>query len=109
MNTLEDMSIEELRKTRREIDKAISGFEARQRKAAKAAAEEAAQQYGYTVAQLVSGRAGRSSPAATAAEPAAAKYANPDNPNETWSGRGRRPQWVKTILDAGGALEDLTI
>ena len=108
MNDLEDMSIDELRALRRAIDKAISSFEARQRKAAKAAAEEAAGQHGYTIAQLLGGRAGRSSPAATT-EPAAAKYANPDKPDETWSGRGRRPQWVRTILDAGGALDDLAI
>src|SRR3954447_26758367 len=28
----------------------------------------------------------------------AAKYANPDNPSETWSGRGRQPKWVQMAL-----------
>jgi DNA-binding protein H-NS len=37
------------------------------------------------------------------------KYRNPDNPGETWSGRGRQPKWVQRALAHGGTLEDLTI
>ncbi len=29
--------------------------------------------------------------------------------NQTWSGRGRQPKWVKECLEAGGKLEDLLI
>lgn len=29
--------------------------------------------------------------------------------NQTWSGRGRQPGWVKAHLGAGGKLEDLLI
>lgn len=29
--------------------------------------------------------------------------------NQTWSGRGRQPGWVKAHLEAGGKLEDLLI
>jgi DNA-binding protein H-NS len=34
----------------------------------------------------------------------AARYRNPENPNETWTGRGRRPNWVHA-LDAAGRLD----
>lgn len=30
-----------------------------------------------------------------------AKYRNPNNPNETWTGRGRAPLWAKALKDAG--------
>lgn len=37
------------------------------------------------------------------------KYANPDNQSQTWSGRGRRPAWVKAALEAGKSIDDLSI
>ena len=39
----------------------------------------------------------------------APKYRNPDDPSETWTGRGRKPKWVQAALDAGKSLESLTI
>jgi DNA-binding protein H-NS len=36
-----------------------------------------------------------------------AKYFNPANPEQGWSGHGRRPQWVVDWLAAGKPLEDL--
>ncbi len=37
----------------------------------------------------------------------AAKYRNPENPSQTWTGRGRRPAWVEAALKAGRALDSL--
>ena len=31
-----------------------------------------------------------------------AKYRNPQNPEQTWSGVGRAPKWVQAILDERG-------
>ena len=36
-------------------------------------------------------------------------YRNPDNPAEVWSGRGHRPGWLKSRLDAGRKLEEFRI
>jgi DNA-binding protein H-NS len=38
-----------------------------------------------------------------------AKYQNPDNPSEKWSGRGRQPKWVQMALAHNRKLEDLAI
>ncbi|MDO5091639.1 MAG: H-NS histone family protein [Cardiobacteriaceae bacterium] len=38
-----------------------------------------------------------------------AKYANPKDPSQTWSGFGRQPDWVKDYIDAGGNKDDLLI
>ena len=35
------------------------------------------------------------------------KYRNPDDPSQTWSGRGRRPRWVTQALEGGRTLDDL--
>jgi DNA-binding protein H-NS len=38
-----------------------------------------------------------------------AKYQNPDNPSEKWSGRGRQPKWVQMAIAHDRKLEDLAI
>jgi DNA-binding protein H-NS len=37
------------------------------------------------------------------------KYRNPDNPEQTWTGRGKRPRWLQEALDQGANLEDFAI
>lgn len=39
----------------------------------------------------------------------APKYQNPEDPSQTWSGRGRKPGWVEELLAAGGSLDDCLI
>ena len=38
-----------------------------------------------------------------------AKYANPTDPVQTWTGRGRKPAWVNDFLTSGKTLDDLMI
>ena len=33
------------------------------------------------------------------------KYRNPDDFSETWTGRGRKPKWIITLLDSGKSIE----
>lgn len=37
------------------------------------------------------------------------KYRNPENPSQTWSGRGRMPLWVKRVQMEGRSIDDLRI
>ncbi|MGA7439772.1 MAG: H-NS histone family protein [Luteibacter sp.] len=37
----------------------------------------------------------------------AAKYRNPTNPEQTWSGRGKRPRWFSDALKAGTKESDM--
>lgn len=75
---------------------------------------------GYTIAELF----GRAAPAApkTAAKKTsrtttkgrklgkvAAKYRNPANPKETWSGRGMQPRWLANETAKGRKLEEFLI
>ena len=41
--------------------------------------------------------------------PVLPKYCNPDQPSETWSGRGKRPRWLVKQLKSGGRVEDFRI
>jgi len=37
------------------------------------------------------------------------RYRNPNNPQQTWSGRGKRPNWLNEALESGKKLDDFTV
>jgi DNA-binding protein H-NS len=37
------------------------------------------------------------------------KYYNPSAPDETWSGRGKKPRWLAVALQSGQRLEEFRI
>ena len=105
MDNLNEMTIEQLRELRRNVDRAIATYEARTRQAAWDAVEAVAREHGFKLADLVEGeRSGRKRTGAAFRD---IRYVNPDNPEQTWSGRGRRPQWINEALESGRTLEDL--
>lgn len=38
-----------------------------------------------------------------------AKFRNPDNPSDTWSGRGKTPRWLASLIAAGRKLDEFRI
>jgi len=100
---LEALSLSELKKMQKDVAKAISTFEDRQKAEARAKVEDLARELGYSLAELL----GTDTKSARA--PAAAKYRHPENPALTWSGRGRKPQWFVEALETGKTASDLAI
>src|SRR6476646_24175 len=41
--------------------------------------------------------------------PVSPKYRNPDQPSETWAGRGKQPRWLVAQLRSGRRIEDFSI
>jgi DNA-binding protein H-NS len=39
----------------------------------------------------------------------AVKFRNKDNPEETWTGRGRQPKWLAARLSKGAKLADFAV
>jgi DNA-binding protein H-NS len=39
----------------------------------------------------------------------APKYRNPEDPSQTWAGRGLKPRWLAAAIKAGGKIEDFAI
>jgi DNA-binding protein H-NS len=39
----------------------------------------------------------------------AVKYRNPDNPDDTWTGRGRQPKWLVAALKKGAKIDDFSV
>ena len=100
---LEALSLSELKKMQKDVAKAISTYEDRQKAEARAKVEAFAQELGYSLAELIGGEA------KPKRAPAPAKYRHPENPALTWSGRGRKPQWFNDALSAGKTAEDMAI
>lgn len=48
-------------------------------------------------------------PATTKEAKVKAKYRNPDDPVQQWSGRGRQPAWIKEWIASGKSIEDAKI
>jgi DNA-binding protein H-NS len=55
------------------------------------------------------GRRGRPAGRGGSRGPVAPKYRNPENPAETWSGRGLKPRWMAAAIKGGKKLEDFAI
>lgn len=99
---LDSMSKEELQKLRKETERKLKDFDQRRRAEARAAAEKAIKDYGYSLDDLV----GSTKRAASTSAP---RYRHPENASMTWTGRGRKPGWVIAHLESGGQIEDLAI
>jgi DNA-binding protein H-NS len=87
----------------KDVAKAISTFEDRQKAEARAKVEALARELGYSLVELV-GTETKSS-----RSPAVAKYRHPENQALTWSGRGRKPQGFVEALAAGKTAGELAI
>lgn len=98
---LDSMSKEELQMLRKDVDKALTSFEKRQREVALAAAQKAAQEHGFSLDEILGKKAtGKTS---------VPKYRNPQDASQTWTGRGRQPDWYKQAISAGANPVDLEI
>ncbi len=100
---LNDLSLKELKDLQSQVAKAISSFEDRRKKQALAELEEKARAMGFSLAELTGSTPVRKR------TPAVAKYANPSDKSDTWSGRGRKPRWFVAALAAGKKPDDLMV
>lgn len=98
---LNTLNLDELKALRKQVDTAITNFEQRQKAAARAALEAKAKELGYKLSDLTDGRKHR-----TVGE---AKYANPNDRSQTWTGKGRQPDWFKSAIANGVPQEDLMV
>lgn len=71
----------------------------------KAKIQAIAAEAGFTVDELFGAKTGKA-----ARGTAPVKYRNPDNPEETWSGRGRMAKWIaEKLKKRGNKLEDFAV
>ena len=100
---LSELSLKELKALSAKVEKAIETYGERQKREAVAELEAKARELGFSLSELVEAAPKK---ARAAVQP---KYAHPENPSLTWSGRGRQPQWFRDAIDAGRTSADLAI
>ena len=105
-NNLDALSLRELKELQGKVARAIATYEDRKKKEALAELEEMAREMGFALAELMAMQAAK---APRKRGPSTAKYANPANPADTWSGRGRKPNWFLNALASGRSPEDMAI
>ncbi|HEY6369913.1 MAG TPA: H-NS histone family protein [Candidatus Sulfotelmatobacter sp.] len=93
---LKSMSVDKLMDLRTRVDAALGTKVAQTRRTLES-----------QLAKL--GRAGKGFSRGGAAGKIAPKYRNPDNPSETWAGRGLQPRWLAAALKSGKKLEHFAI
>ena len=106
-NDLSKMSRKQLEKLLKDVQSAIAEHQAKERKEAKKAAEAAAAKYGFSLSELTENAA--KSRKGRPKNPGTPRYVNPEDPTQTWTGKGRQPQWFKDAVAAGTDPKSLEI
>lgn len=106
---LKGLTLTELKALQKRVEKAIERHDAKKRNAALATLKSKAKELGFSLSELTG-----STPSAAKAKPAKKAprkptHRDPNNPDNTWSGRGARPKWLKEALDSGKSLDDFKI
>lgn len=96
MAELQNLSEDELKAMIDNAEKALKEIQAGKRKEVVAQIKELAASIGARVELMFDDekptrRGGKVAP----------KYRNPDNPSETWTGRGVPPKWMQSLINSG--------
>jgi DNA-binding protein H-NS len=94
---LKSMSIEKLAALRDQVEAAISSKVLEQRRSLES-----------SLSKLGRFQGGKSK-VARGYGAIAPKYRNPENPAETWAGRGLKPRWLTAAMKSGKKIEDFLI
>jgi DNA-binding protein H-NS len=97
---LTKLSLDDLKALAQDVEVEIVGRREAERSRVLSQMRELAGSLGMSLEDVIRGEKGKGGAVA-------AKYRNPDNPDLTWSGRGKRPAWVNEALASGKTLEDL--
>ena len=99
MNGLEKMSYAELAELRTQIDRLMVEKQNSERSALRQKMADMAKDAGLSLDEVFGkGRKGKGS--------IAAKYRDPKNPQNTWTGRGRMPLWMVAATKGNKAKKD---
>jgi len=100
--SIEKMALKDLLELEIRVKKAIANARERERADVKNKLVALAEDAGFSLNDLFGGR-GRGKSGGVA------KFANPDNRAQTWTGRGRKPNWLVAKLNKGAKMDDFAI
>lgn len=110
---LKSMNRKELEKLLKDVKKALQGVQDRDRRQARKAAEKAAAEFGFSLGDLSEGGVAaakiKKSKAKKSGPKSKPQYANPSDVTQTWTGKGRQPNWYRAAVDKGITPEEMKI
>lgn len=113
VNDLKSMSRKELEKLLKDVQLALKNAKARDLREAKRAAQKAAAEYGFSLGEITDEEGTpRKAPKKKTKKPAKKappKYADPNDPSRTWTGKGRQPNWFRAAVEKGADPSSMLI
>lgn len=106
---LAPLSIRELEQLITDATTLIEKKKAESIKNAKAEVEKIAADAGVSIEELLGLTSSNSGAGGKVRKPAAIKFRHPQDASLTWTGRGKRPNWLQAELAKGKQLDDFAI
>ena len=102
INGLDKMSYAELLKLEERIEAAIAAKRAEEAATTKEALRAMAEKAGFSLNDLFGKRGARKGSGEV-------KYRNPKDTSQTWTGRGRKPNWLVDALKKGAKIKSFAL
>jgi DNA-binding protein H-NS len=102
INGLDKLSYAELLKLQERIEAAIAEKRVEDAASTKEALRAMAEKAGFNLNELFGKRGGKRGLSSV-------KYRNPKDTSQTWTGRGRKPNWLVDALKKGAKLESFAV
>lgn len=104
---LKKLTRKELEKLGRDVGKALEKLQKQDLKKVRQEMEKLAAAHGVSVEDVM----GKAAPkkAAKAKTKSAPKFANPADKSQTWTGKGRQPDWFKSAISAGKSPDSMAV
>ena len=110
---LKSLNSKELEKLLEDVKKALQSVKARDRRKALKAAEKAAAEWGFSLSDLSEDGKPVKKERKNKAKPVKAKskpqFANPADKSQTWTGKGRQPNWFRGAVEKGATPDSMKI
>ncbi|MCO6440668.1 MAG: H-NS histone family protein [Nitrococcus mobilis] len=101
---LSKYTFDELQWLKKDIDKELTSRRKLDAKKAQQELKSVAERYGFTLNELISGQTAKLTLANTAV-----RFRHPEDADKIWSGRGRKPAWIKEWEARGHSLDELRV
>jgi len=102
---LEELSLQDLTELQAKLTESLDQKKRSQLEEARRKLDLIIEEYGFTVDEIIDIKSKKTKTGALSA----AKYRNPEDFSQTWSGKGRRPDWIVKFLESGNSLDEILI
>ncbi len=99
---VDKFSYADLLKLQERITAAVAARKAEDAQVTKQQLRDLAEKRGFNIDELFGKRGGKRGSAVP-------KFRNPKDSGQTWTGRGRKPNWLVDALKKGGKMDDFAI